>query len=417
MPKQVLPLTKTQLEKLAPKEKEFKISDGGGLFIRVKPTGTMDWRFIYTNPITKKRQSMSFGVYPTVSLTRARNKRDEARELISDNIDPKAHKEEKQRQTLDDKLTTFKSVMDDWIIVKGSKVSSDHATDIKRSLEIHVLPDLADRPIKEITNREVIEILKPLAAKGSLEMVKRVCQRINEVMTFAVNTGLLEHNSFAGIRHAFDNPKPQNLPTIEITKLPDLLSDINRASIKTITRCLIEWQLHTMVRPSEAAGARWDEIDFDKEIWVIPEHRMKRGENGEHRVPLTPQTLSLLGYLKPISGHREFLFPADRNPKNHTHPSTANMALKRMGYHKKLVAHGLRSIASTTLNEQGFDPEIIETCLSHLDSNTVRRAYNRGDYLERRRKIMAWWSQHIEDAARGSIMISTSSKTLRIVNN
>jgi integrase len=416
MPKIVKPLTDTQIKKLEPKEKEYKLADGYGLFIRVRPTARMDWRFIYTAPITKKRQSMSFGTYPIITLSRARTLREEALRLITRNIDPKEHKEDKGRQSKLDHMTTFKTVMNDWIEVKGSTISDDHKTDIRRSLELHILPAIADRPIKEITNREVIDTLKPLAAKGSLEMVKRICQRVNEVMTFAVNTGLMEHNSFIGIRKAFQQPEKKSLPTIEPKELPGLLADINRASIKMVTRCLIEWQLHTMTRPSEAAGARWDELDLSNDLWIIPAERMKKSSNGEHRVPLTPQTLQLIDYLKPISGSRDYLFPADRNPKKHTNSATANMALKRMGYHKKLVAHGLRSLASTTLNEQGFDPDVIETCLAHIDSNSVRKAYNRTDYLERRRKVMAWWSEHINDAASGSVSISSGTKTLKLVN-
>lgn len=416
MPKIVKPLTDTQIKKLEPKDKEYKLADGYGLFIRVRPTARMDWRFIYTAPITKKRQSISFGTYPTITLSRARGLREEALELITRNIDPKEHKEDKNRQSKLERMTTFESVLNDWIEVKGSTISKDHKTDIKRSLELHVLPELAGRPIKEISNRELIDTLKPLAARGSLEMVKRICQRVNEIMIFAVNTGLLEHNSFAGVRNAFQQPDKKSLPTIMPSELPMLMADLNRASIKIVTRCLIEWQLHTMVRPSEAAGARWDEIDLNNNLWVIPADRMKKSSNGEHRVPITPQTLRLLEYLKPISGTRMYLFPADRNPKKHTNAQTANMALKRMGYEKKLVAHGLRSLASTTLNEQGFDPDVIETCLAHIDSNSVRKAYNRTDYLERRRKVMSWWSQHIDDVASRSITITCGTKTPILVN-
>ena len=150
---------------------------------------------------------------------------------------------------------------------------------------------------------------------------------------------------------------------------------LNTASIKITTRCLIEWQLHTMTRPNEAAGALWDEIDYEKELWVIPETRMKKRQS--HSVPLTPQTLSLLTVMKPISGHRKHIFPGDRHPDRHAHNQTANTALKRMGFAGELVSHGLRALASTVLNEQGFDYDIIESALAHVDKNSVRQAYNR----------------------------------------
>ena len=154
----------------------------------------------------------------------------------------------------------------------------------------------------------------------------------------------------------------------------------------------------------EAAGARWDEIDFKNKLWKIPAERMKGKKT--HTVPLSPQCLTLLEIMKPISGDGEFIFPSENNPKTHIHPQTANTALKRMGLGAQLVAHGLRALASTTLNEQGFDPDIIEAALAHSGKNEVRNAYNRADYLERRKPMMNWWSDHIEQAATGNVSLS-----------
>ena len=183
---------------------------------------------------------------------------------------------------------------------------------------------------------------------------------------------------------------------------------IANASIKKTTRCLIEWQLHTMTRPGEAAGTRWKEINLENNLWAIPAVRMKKKRS--HKIPLSPQMLALLEVMEPISATREYVFPADRNPKAHVHSATANMALKRMGYGRLLVAHGLRALASTTLNEQGFDPDIIESALAHTDKNDVRGAYNRAEYLERRRIMMRWWSDYIESAAEGNLSLSGTRK-------
>lgn len=415
MPKKVAPLTDSQIKQAKPKDKEYKMSDGDGLYLRVRANGTKDWILRYKAPFVGKRCDMSLGVYPKTTLANARNQRADAHELLSQNIDPKEHKAHFMLEQKKLKSVTLESMINDWLKVKRTKVSADHAIDIERSLNAHIIPLIGPRPITELQNMELIEVLRPIEAAGKLETVKRLCQRINEIMIYCVNIGVLNANSFAGVSKAFQTPAEKHLPTITPAELPLLLQNINRASIKIITRCLIEWQLHTMVRPSEAAAARWEEIDFNRNLWVIPAARMK--VKNEHLVPLTPQTLYLLDFIKPISGHREFLFPADRNPNTHTNTQTANMALKRMGYHKKLVAHGLRSLASTTLNEQGFDGDVIEACLAHIDSNTVRKAYNRTDYLERRRKLMCWWSQHIEDASRGSIALSNGSKNLKLVNN
>ncbi|MFT4765754.1 MAG: integrase, partial [Oleispira sp.] len=258
----------------------------------------------------------------------------------------------------------------------------------------------------KISAVKTIEVIEPIAAKGSLETVKRLCQRLNEIMVYAVNTGLVNANPLAGISQAFQTPIKQHLPTLRPEQLPELMSALSLASIKITTRCLIEWQLHTMVRPSEAAGAQWSEIDFNNNRWNIPAERMKAKK--AHTVPLTAQTLNLLEIIKPISARSEFVFPSDRTLRKSTNPSTANMALKRMGYGSQLVAHGLRSIASTILNEQGFDPDIIEAALAHVGKNEVRNAYNRADYIERRKPMMTWWSDHIENAATGNMSLAAN---------
>lgn len=202
------------------------------------------------------------------------------------------------------------------------------------------------------------------------------------------------------------------MPSLKPEELPSLMIAVANASIKRVTRFLLEWQLHTMTRPAEAAGTRWDEIDIDKRVWIIPAVRMKRRR--EHAIPLSDHAIALLEAIEPISGRREHVFPADRNPRTHCNSQTVNMAIKRMGFEGRLVSHGLRSIASTTLNEQGFDRELIEVALAHTDNNQVRAAYNRADYLERRRPMMEWWSGHIETASKGSLSV-TGFKGFKVV--
>ncbi len=180
-------------------------------------------------------------------------------------------------------------------------------------------------------------------------------------MNFATNCGLIQANPLTGIKAAFKKPKKENMAALQPTELPELMAAIANASIKRTTRCLLEWQLHTMTRPSEASASKWDEIDINGKVWTIPAERMKKRR--EHRIPLTEQALELLEVMKPISGHREFVFPSNRDPKKPCNSQTANMALKRMGFAGRLVSHGLRSLASTTLNEQGFEADLIEAAL------------------------------------------------------
>jgi integrase len=413
MAKITKPLTNTEVTQAKPKDKEYNLSDGGGLALRVKPNGTKTWLFNYYHPYTSKRNNISFGSFPVVTLKKAREARDNSKTLLAQDIDPKSHRENTKRQLQQEHSNTLQKMAAEWFAVKEASLTPAYAEDVYRSLVKHIFPSLGKTPISKVNAVDVIKVLKPLAAAGSLETVKRLCQRLNEVMTFAVNTGVVNSNPLAGISKAFEAPTKKNMPTIRPADLPILMKALSTASIKIVTRCLIEWQLHTMVRPGEAAGTRWEEIDLNNKLWVIPPERMKKKR--EHIVPLTEQALQLLDLIEPISGHREFVFPGDRNPKRHANESTANLALKRMGFHKKLVAHGLRSLASTTLNEQGHDADLIESALAHTDKNAVRGAYNRSDYLARRKLLMAWWSVHIEQSSNGNMSL-TNVTTLRMIN-
>lgn len=415
MPRIVKPLAPSKVQQAKPKEKEYTLSDGQGLMLSVRPSGSKVWLFKYQKPYTKSRTNISFGNFPEISLAEARKLRLEALTLLAKQIDPREHKQQQTQGKLAELEHTFEKISESWMEVKKSTVSENYATDVWRSLELHVFPKIGKLPISKLTAIETINILKPIAAKGSLETVKRLCQRMNEVMDFAVNTGIINSNPLSKIHSAFHAPKKNNMPTITPEELPQFMKALSRASIKLTTRCLIEWQLHTMTRPFESAGACWSEIDWDREIWVVPEERMKNRR--EHSIPLTPQMKELLNVMKPISGHREFIFPADRDPKKPTNSQTANAAIKRMGYKGKLVSHGLRAIASTALNEHGFNPDVIEAALSHIDGNEVRRAYNRTDYLEQRRPVMYWWSEYIEAAARGLSNNTLSNRNLRVIGD
>jgi integrase len=391
------PLTHTQIKQAKARSKEYNLADGGGLALRVKPTGTKLWLLNYPRPYTGKRTNMALGAYPEVSLAEAREKREAARKLLAKDIDPKEKRDEDNHQLKLAHNNTLEHIATAWFNIKKKNVTPNYAEDIWRSLELHIFPKLGNRPLHKVTAPMAIEALEPVAAKGSLETVKRVCQRLNEMMVWATNTGVIHHNPLAGISKAFHAPEKSNQPTLKPEQLPAFLSALQAANLRTTTRCLILWQLHTMARPSEAAGARWNEINEDEALWHIPAERMKKKR--AHTVPLTPQTIELLERMKPISSRSEYIFPSDRLLSKPTNPQTANAAIKRMGYAGQLVAHGLRSIASTTLNEENFDADVIEVALSHVEANEVRGAYNRAQYLKRRGVMMTWWSNHIEQAA------------------
>jgi integrase len=395
------PLTDTQIKNSKPKDKEYSLADGQKLSLRVKPSGSKAWIFTYQRPYTKKRTNLGFGSYPEVSLASARKLRSESLILLADNIDPQEHKAEQRQKNELAHLNTLAHVARQWHEVKKTSVSESYGQKIYRALELHILPKLGKLPIHKITATQAIEVLKPLEEAGKLDMLKRVTQALNQIMTFAVNTGIIHHNPLAKITSAFKAPTKRHQLTLEPKELPELMKALSYANIQLLTRVMIEWQLHTMTRPSEAAGARWEEIDLEAELWIIPAERMKMKRS--HMVPLSPQVIELLEIIKPHSGESEYLFPSEMKRNKHRNTQTANMALKRMGFGGRLVAHGLRALASTTLNEQGFNPDVIEAALAHIDKNEVRAAYNRAQYLEKRKVMMCWWSNEVKGTNTGQL--------------
>ncbi|EMY7636970.1 tyrosine-type recombinase/integrase [Citrobacter freundii] len=389
------PLTNNEILKAKPREKDFTLHDGDGLFLLVKTTGKKLWRFRYQRPASGSRTNLSLGSYPALTLAAARQIRDQHLTTLAQGMDPQQQQEQASEQRQIELDSIFSTVAANWFQIKSRCVTEDYAKDIWRSLDKDVLPAIGAIPVQEIKARTIVEALEPIKARGALETVRRLVQRINEIMIYAVNTGLIDANPASGVGMAFEKPKKQNMPTLRPEELPKLMRSLVMSNLSVTTRCLIEWQLLTLVRPSEASGARWEEIDLDAKLWTIPAERMKAKR--EHIVPLSPQALDILEVMKPISAHREHVFPSRNDPKQPMNSQTANAALKRIGFGGKLVAHGMRSIASTAMNEAGFNADVIEAALAHSDKNEVRRAYNRSTYLNKRTELMTWWGEFVID--------------------
>lgn len=389
MARMTRPLTNNEILKAKPQEKDFTLHDGDGLYLLIKTSGKKLWRFRYQRPNSSSRTNLSLGSYPALTLAVARQMRDQYLSLLAQGIDPQKQQEEVSEQRQIELDSIFSVVAGRWFQLKSKSVTEDYAKDIWRSLEKDVLPAIGEIPVQLLKARTIVEALEPIKARGALETVRRLVQRINEIMIFAVNIGLIDANPASGVGMAFERPKKQNMPTLRPEELPKLMRSLVMSNLSITTRCLIEWQLLTLVRPSEASGTEWAEIDFDLKLWVIPAERMKAKR--EHIVPLSKQALEILEVMRPLSANRQYVFPSRNDPKQPMNSQTANAALKRIGYGGKLVAHGLRSIASTALNEANFNPDVIESALAHTDKNEVRRAYNRSTYLEQRKDMMSWW--------------------------
>jgi len=393
MARMTRPLTNNEILKSKPQEKDFTLHDGDGLFLLVKTSGKKLWRFRYQRPNSSSRTNLSLGSYPALTLAVARQMRDQYLTLLAQGIDPQKQQEEVSEQRQIELDSIFSVVAGRWFLIKSKSVTEDYAKDIWRSLEKDIFPTIGEIPVQALKARTIVEALEPIKARGALETVRRLVQRINEIMIYAVNTGLIDANPASGVGMAFEKPKKQHMPTLRPEELPKLMRSLTMSNLSVSTRCLIEWQLLTLVRPSEAAGTRWVEIDIEAKLWTIPAERMKAKR--EHVVPLSSQALDILEIMKPISAHREHVFPSRSDPKQSMNSQTANAAIKRVGYGGRLVAHGLRSIASTAMNEYGFNSDVIEAALAHSDKNEVRKAYNRSIYLKGRIELMDWWGREI----------------------
>lgn len=408
MSKITKPLTNTEVKQAKSKDKEYNLADGSGLMLRIKPNGSKLWVFNYQRPITKKRANLSFGSYPEISLADARKLRIDARELLAKSVDPKTHRDEKKCEAKIATENTFIKYAEAWKQLKTTQWKEPTIRRAYQSLTRHVIPTLKDYPINQIKPKHLEDIMKPIVAEGRYETVKRLCRFINDIMKLPVADGSIKYNPLKDVTTLFPVPVRVHFKTLKPAQLPELMLGMASANISHITRCMFLLQLHCATRAVETATARWEEFDLEKKIWTIPASKMKAKR--EHIIPLSTQITDLLQYLHPISGHRPYVFPSIKNPLSHANRETVNTALKRNGFKNIIVSHGFRSLFSTTCNEEEFDYDVIEAALAHLDPNLTRRSYNRSDYFEKRRVLMQWWSDHIQEASQGDMSMMGSLK-------
>ncbi|CAH0533838.1 Prophage integrase IntA [Vibrio stylophorae] len=339
-------LTTKEVQLAKGKDKLYRLSDGGNLYLCVRSNHSKSWQFRYKRPGLDKITYLSFGTYPDLSLAKARDKAQECRRLLAEGIVPQLLRAEKNAQMMQDQNATFRAVAEQWRETTVGQIKEKTLHGNWRKLQLYAFPKLGLVPVSKLTAPMAIAALRPTEKQGLPETVKRTAQLMNEIMNYAVNSGLINANPLSGIRDVFRKHQVVHMKALKPDQIGELVSTVATANIQLVTRFLIEWQLHTMVRPNEASGARWEEIDWEDRIWFIPAERMKM--NRGHAIPLTQQTLAILEAIKPISGHREYIFPSSRNPRVPTDSETANKALSRMGFKDRTTAHGLRSLASTT---------------------------------------------------------------------
>ncbi len=404
MPKKIAPLTDTQIRNAKPAAKEFKMFDGGGLFLLVTPSGGKLWRLKYR--IAEKEKKLALGSYPEISLAMARKKRDEAREAIAQGIDPGVAKTEQEMVA----QNTFSQVAAEWLEYKKAGRFSDHHADrVWHSLEKDIFPSLGHLPVAEISTKQVAAVIKQIEDRGVRETAARALQKITSILQFAAKDERVIHNVARELRGTVETRRVEHMSALTREELPEFLRRLETANVYPVTRLAIQMVLLTLVRTQEIRGARWEEFDFEKRLWTIPASRMKM--RVEHRVPLSPQALQVLEQLRAFSRPEDFCFPGHQNPRKMMSENAMLYALWRIGYRGKATVHGFRATGSTILNESGFNPDAIERQLAHAERNKIRAAYHRSEYMEERKKMMDWWATFLDQLKAGAKVIPIRAST------
>lgn len=396
-----MPLNARQIDTAKPKEKEYKLTDGGGLYLLVKPNGAKYWRFKYR--VLGKEKKLSIGVYPDISLADARLKREEARKIVALGGDPS---EEKKAEKLAQKANvenTFKAIALEWHEYKRPNWSKGYAEDLMEAFENDIFPYVGNRPVAEIKPLEMLEALRKLEARGVLDKMRKIRQACNQTFRYAIVTGRAENNPVSELAGALAVQKHQHYPYLLAAELPEYLQSLSAYSGSSVTRIATRLLMLTGVRTIELRAAEWTEFNLDKGLWEVPIIRMKMRR--PHLVPLSEQVLELLLQLHAITSRFKLVFPGRNDSLKPMSEASINQVIKRIGYHGRATGHGFRHTMSTILHEQGFNTAWIETQLGHVDKNSIRGTYNYAQYLDGRREMLQWYADYMDSLERGENVI------------
>ncbi|WP_233956206.1 tyrosine-type recombinase/integrase [Pectobacterium versatile] len=392
-----MPLTDVKVRSAKPEDKAYKLTDGEGMHLMVHPNGSKYWRLQYR--FDGKQKTLALGVYPEITLSEARQRRDEAKRQIATGTDPSEQKKvDKQlRQTLVD--NTFKAIALEWHEYKRPNWSKGYAEDLMEAFENDIFPDIGKRPITEIKPLEMLTSLRKLEKRGVLDKLRKIRQACNQVFRYAIVTGRAENNPASELASALPPPKATHYPHLLPDELPDFLRALSTYSGSKVTQLATRILMLTGVRTIELRQAEWKEFDFEKGLWEVPKERMKMRR--PHLVPLSDQVINALQQLYAVTGLYNLVFPGRNDITKPMSEASINQVLKRIGYHGKATGHGFRHTMSTILHEQGYNTAWIELQLAHVDKNTIRGTYNHAQYLEQRRGMLQWYGDFIDGLEHG----------------
>jgi integrase len=410
-------LTAIAAQKARPREKPYKLAAGGGLYLEVMPTGAKYWRWKYRHVGKEKR--LALGVFPEVSLAQARAKRDEERARLREGNDPLTHRKAKKLAARFGAENSFETVAREWLETKAGEWVPEHYLKVKAWLEQHVFPSIGPKPPAELEAPEVLVMLRRLVARGTLNTAGRVRETVSAVFRFAIATGRAKRNPAADLRDALPRADSRNFAALtEPDDVAGLLRAIEGFQGSAVTLAALRLSPLVFQRPGELRTMEWADVDFEAAEWRIPaRHRKLRKAAKEnprtppHIVPLSKQAVAILRELHALTGKRRFVFPGVRDPRRPMSENTVNGALRRLGYTKEqMTGHGFRHMASTRLNELGWNPDAIERQLSHRDRDEIRGTYNLAQYLDERRKMMQAWADYLDTLRTGANVVPIKRK-------
>ena len=403
MPKRIQPLSDTQIKNAKPKGKDFKLSDGFGLYLLVTPTGGKLWRMQYR--FAGKQKLLSFGSYPSITLTDARQRREDARKLLANGVDPlevKRAQKKAEAATIARAENTFEKVAREWHGEEKHRWSENHAGRLLRRLEVDIFPSIGAKPITDIRTPEMEELLKRVALR-TLETAHRLKIACDKVFKYAIRKEIAANNPVAPLTGVLPTVKYTHMaaPT-EPKKVAEILRAIDGFSGSFVVKIALQLAPLLFCRPGELRAMEWAEIDFDGKKWNIPGHKMKMKKT--HIVPLSKRAIDLLKQIQPLTGSGKYVFPCHRTPLRCMSENAVNAGLRRLGFEKEEVTgHGFRAMARTMLHELlNFNPDVIEAQLAHKVPDRLGEAYNRTSFIEQRKKMMETWADYLDGLKQGA---------------
>lgn len=395
-------LTRLQIESVRPPTKTKRLFDGRGLYIEFAPSGGRWWRLKYR--FAGKEKRISLGVYPDVGIKEARDKREAARKQIAAGIDPGRQRKAEERTLIEQTAHTFEAIAREWFAMVSPTWVASHSGKIIRRLEREVFPWIGGKPVKGVTAPDLLSVLRRIEARGFNETAHRTLQHAGCVFRYAIATGRAERDPSRDLTGALAPVVKNHFASLsDPASVGQLLRAIDAYPGEFVTACALRLSPLLFVRPGELRKAEWSEIDISNAEWRIPASKMKM--RAIHIVPLSRQAIAIFDELRPVTGKRVLVFPG---VVNHTRPmsdNTINLALRRLGYgNKEMTAHGFRSMASTLLNEQGWNRDAIERQLAHAERDAVRAAYNYAEHLPERRKMMQAWADYLDSLKASDVM-------------